>query len=115
MIENTIQKDLKLPKCDKKALGRFILSFLLPNIVFLIVCFFLSAVRPLVSIDYLIPCVLLSFNNRFIRIIGVLSYIIAMLIDAYMIIIQFFQFVDIAMLRDLIPFMFNAPKEYIFS
>ncbi|MBR2252080.1 MAG: hypothetical protein IJ881_06735, partial [Neisseriaceae bacterium] len=37
-----------------------------------------------------------------------------MLIDAYMIIVQFFQFIDIAILRDLIPFMFSGPKIYIF-
>ena len=114
MNENILKKDFQLPKCDKKALGRFVLSFLLPNIVFLCVCFFLSAVRPLISIDYLIPCLLLSFNNRFIRIIGALSYIMVMLIDAYMIIVQFFQFIDIAILRDLIPFMFSGPKIYIF-
>ena len=114
MSKNILKKDFQLPKCDKKALGRFILSFLLPNIVFLIACFFLSAVRPIISIDYLIPCLLLSFKNRFIRIVGVFSYITAMLIDAYMIIIQFFQFLDIAILKDLIPFMFDGPKIYIF-
>ena len=114
MSENILKKDFKLPNCDKKALGRFILSFLLPNIVFLITCFFLSAARPLINIDYIFPCLLLAFNNKFIRITGVLLYIVVILSDAFTIITQFFQFLDLAALRDFLPFVFDAPKEYIF-
>lgn len=114
MASDILKKDFQLPKCDKKALGRFILSFLLPNIVFLIVCFFLSAARPLINIDYIFPCLLLAFNNKFIRITGVLLYIVVILSDAFTIITQFFQFLDLAALRDFLPFVFDAPKEYIF-
>ncbi|MBR7002455.1 MAG: sulfatase-like hydrolase/transferase, partial [Neisseriaceae bacterium] len=112
--ENIFKKDFKLPKCDKKALGRFMLSFLLPNMVFLMVCFFLSAVRPLINIDYIFPCLLLAFNNKFIRITGIVLYIAVILADAYTLITQFFQFLDFAALRDFLPFVFDAPKEYIF-
>ena len=114
MASDILKKDFQLPKCDKKALGRFILSFLLPNIVFLIVCFFLSAARPLINIDYIFPCLLLAFNNKFIRITGVILYIGVILSDAFTIITQFFQFLDLAALRDFLPFVFDAPKEYIF-
>ena len=114
MSENILKKDFQLPKCDKKALGRFILSFLLPNIVFLIACFFLSAARPLINIDYIFPCLLLVFNNKFIRITGVILYVGVILLDAFTIITQFFQFLDLAALRDFLPFVFDAPKEYIF-
>ncbi|MBO4576164.1 MAG: hypothetical protein J5680_03540, partial [Neisseriaceae bacterium] len=114
MNENILKKDFQLPKCDKKALGRFVLSFLLPNIVFVIVCFFLSAARPLINIDYIFPCLLLAFNHKFIRITGVVLYIAVILSDAFTIITQFFQFLDLAALRDFIPFVFDAPKEYIF-
>ena len=112
--DNILKKDFQLPKCDKKALGRFVLSFLLPNMVFVVVCFFLSAVRPLINIDYIFPCLLLAFNHKFIRILGVVLYIVAILADTYTIITQFFQFLDLASLRDFLPFLFNAPKEYIF-
>lgn len=114
MNENILKKDFQLPKCDKKALGRFVLSFLLPNIVFLLACFFLSAARPLINIDYIFPCLLLVFNHKLVRIIGVVLYVTAILADAYTIITQFFQFLDLAALRDFIPFVFDAPKEYIF-
>ena len=114
MASDILKKDFQLPKCDKKALGRFILSFLLPNIVFLIVCFFLSAARPLINIDYIFPCLLLVFNNKFIRITGVILYVGVILLDAFTIITQFFQFLDLAALRDFLPFVFDAPKEYIF-
>ena len=114
MNENILKKDFQLPKCDKKALGRFVLSFLLPNIVFLIVCFFLSAARPLINMDYIFPCLLLAFNNKFIRITGVILYVGVILSDAFTIITQFFQFLDLAALRDFLPFVFDAPKEYIF-
>ena len=114
MNENILKKDFHLPKCDKKALGHFVLSFLLPNIVFVIVCFFLSAARPLINIDYIFPCLLLAFNHKFIRITGVVLYIAVILSDAFTIITQFFQFLDLAALRDFIPFVFDAPKEYIF-
>ncbi|MBR6026208.1 MAG: sulfatase-like hydrolase/transferase [Neisseriaceae bacterium] len=114
MNENILKKEFQLPKCDKKALGRFILSFLIPNIVFLLVCFFLSATRPVINIDYIFPCLLLAFNNKVIRITGVLSYVVTILIEAYMIIVQFFHFLDLAALRDFIPFVFDAPSEYIF-
>lgn len=114
MVSDILKKDFQLPKCDKKALGRFILSFLLPNIVFLITCFFLSAARPLINIDYIFPCLLLAFNNKFIRITGVILYVGVILLDAFTIITQFFQFLDLAALRDFLPFVFDAPKEYIF-
>ena len=114
MNENILKKDFQLPKCDKKALGRVVLSFFLPNIVFLIVCFFLSAARPLINIDYIFPCLLLAFNNKFIRITGVILYVGVILSDAFTIITQFFQFLDLAALRDFLPFVFDAPKEYIF-
>lgn len=114
MASDILKKDFQLPKCDKKTLGRFILSFLLPNIVFLITCFFLSAARPLINIDYIFPCLLLAFNNKFIRITGVILYVGVILLDAFTIITQFFQFLDLAALRDFLPFVFDAPKEYIF-
>ena len=114
MSENILKKDFQLPQCDKKALGRFVLSFLLPNIVFLVVCFFLSAARPLINIDYIFPCLLLAFHNRGIRIVGVVLYIGVILLDAFTIITQFFQFLDLAALRDFLPFVLDAPKEYIF-
>ena len=114
MIENILKKDLKLPECDKKTLGRFILSFLIPNIFFLLTCFFLSATRPIINIDYIFPCLLLAFNNRFVIVVGFLMYVLMIFIEAYIIMIQFFNFLDLAALRDFLPFMFDAPKEYIF-
>lgn len=114
MNENILKKDFQLPKCDKKALGRFVLSFFLPNIVFLLACFFLSATRPLINIDYIFPCLLLSFNNIFARIIGFVIYVLMIFIEAYIIMVQFFNFLDLGGLRDFLPFIFDAPKEYIF-
>ena len=114
MASDILKKDFQFPKCDKKSLGKFILSFLLPNIVFLIACYFLSAVRSLINIDYIFPCLLLAFNNKFIRITGVILYVGVILLDAFTIITQFFQFLDLAALRDFLPFVFDAPKEYIF-
>ena len=114
MNENILKKEFQLPKCDKKALGRFILSFLIPNIVFLLVCFFLSATRPIINIDYIFTCLLLVFNNRFAIVVGFIIYVLMMFIEAYIIIVQFFNFFDLAGLRDFLPFMFDAPQEYIF-
>lgn len=113
MTADILKRDFQFPKCDKKTLWRFILSFILPNIVFLVVCFFLAAARPLINIDYILPCLLLTFKNKFIRILGVLSYIIVILLEAFTIISQFFNFLDLAALRDFIPFAFDAPVEYM--
>lgn len=114
MNHGMLKKEFNLPKCDKMALGRFALSFLLPNIVFLTACFFLSAAHPLINIDYMLPCLLLAFNQKLIRIAGVLLYAMAILADAFTVITQFFHFLDLAALRDFLPFAFDAPKEYIF-
>ena len=101
------------PPCDGKLLFKFILSFLLPNIIFFGIAYYLHATRLIINIDYILPCVLLLFHNRFIRIVGVVILVLLMLIETHLLLLKFFPFLDIAMLMDLLPFIFIGPTSYL--
>ncbi|MBP3221169.1 MAG: sulfatase-like hydrolase/transferase [Neisseriaceae bacterium] len=101
------------PPCDGKLLFKFILSFLLPNIIFFGIAYYLNATRLIINIDYIIPCVLLLFRNRLIRISGIVILLVFMLIETHLLLLKFFPFLDIAMAIDLLPFIFIGPKLYL--
>lgn len=101
------------PLCNGKLLFQFILSFLLPNIIFFAMAYYLHATRLIINIDYILPCLLLLFQNRFIRVLGVVILVLLMLIETHLLLLKFFPFLDIAMLMDLLPFIFIGPKLYL--
>lgn len=113
MASDILKKDFQLPKCDKKALGRFILSFLLPNIVFFCIAYYLNINRLMINIDYIIPCLLLLSHNCLIRTFGVVLFIILMLIETHLLVLKFFPFLNIFMVKDLLPFIFIGPTMYL--
>ena len=101
------------PLCDWKLLFQFILSFLLPNIVFFGIAYYLHATRLIINIDYILPCLLLLFHNRLIRSLGIILFIVLMLVETHLLLLKFFPFLDFAMIRDLFPFIFIGPKQYL--
>ena len=62
-----LSNERTFPPCDGKLLFKFILSFLLPNIIFFGIAHYLHATRLIINVDYILPCVLLLFHYRFIR------------------------------------------------
>ncbi|MBR3482741.1 MAG: sulfatase-like hydrolase/transferase [Neisseriaceae bacterium] len=108
-----LSNERTFPPCDGKLLSKFILSFLLPNIIFFGMAYYLHATRLIINIDYILPCLLLLFRNRFIRILGVLVFIALMLIETHLLLLKFFPFLDVAMIMDLLPFVFIGPKLYL--
>ncbi|MBR6026209.1 MAG: sulfatase-like hydrolase/transferase [Neisseriaceae bacterium] len=102
------------PPCYWKLLFQFILSFLLSNIFFFGIAYYLHATRLLINIDYIIPCLLLLFSNLFIRIFGIIVLILLMLIEIHLLLLKFFPFLNFAMIYDLFPFVFIGPKYYLF-
>ena len=101
------------PLCNGKLLFQFILSFLLPNIIFFGMAYYLHATRLIINIDYILPCLLLLFHNRFIRSLGIVILILLMLIETHLLLLKFFPFLDISMAIDLLPFIFIGPKLYL--
>ena len=101
------------PPCDWKLLFQFILSFLLPNIVFFGIAYYLHATRLIINIDYILPCLLLLFHNRLIRSFGVILFIVLMLIETHLLVLKFFPFLNIFMIKDLLPFILIGPTEYL--
>lgn len=101
------------PEFNSKAFGKFVLAFLLPNILFFIIAYYIHATRLIINIDYIFPCALLLFGNKFIRLLGVILLVFLMLLESQFLLLKFFPFLDIHKLIDLLPFIFIGPREYL--
>jgi len=93
--------------------SKIILIIFIPNFIFLLVAFFTVTSRPLINIDYLIALLFLFSPWKLMRLSGVVLFILAMLFDTVMFIIQIFPFMDFAAIRYLSSFISIAPKNYL--
>ena len=92
---------------------KIIFIIFIPNFVFLSIAFFTATSRPLINIDYLITLLLLFLPWKLMRLSGIVLFILAMLFDTLMFVIQIFPFMDFAAIRYLSSFVSIAPKNYL--
>lgn len=108
-----LTKDYKLPKPNYKTLALTLPFLILPNLFFLVGAYFVGLARPLINIDYFVACLLFAMPNRFLKWLGISTFILATLIDVMMLSMQLFPFLDISAMLSLAPFLVNAPLRYM--
>lgn len=86
---------------------------LLPNIVFLLGAYLIGIARPIINIDYFWACLLWVMPYRALRYVGIIVFLITSIIDATMMAMQLFPFLDFATAMSLAPFLLNAPVRYL--
>lgn len=84
----------------------------LPNVFFLMAAYFMGLARPLVNVDYFLACLLLVLPFRVTKWVGVLVFVLMACLDAAMLAMQLFPFLDLAAVWSLAPFLVNAPVRY---
>lgn len=102
------------PHLKPRELWNLVLCLILPNIFFLLLAWYTQTSRPLINFDYLLALFLLLLPWTWVRIIGAFGFLIAMLFDTIMLIIQIFPFMDLAAIRYLAGFITQAPTHYLF-
>ncbi|OBX59609.1 sulfatase-like hydrolase/transferase [Moraxella lacunata] len=100
-------------RLDWYGLGLAFIFVLLPNVLFLLGAYLTGIARPLINVDYLPVCVLWALPYRVAKWLGVFAFIIVALIDAMMMAMQLFPFLDVAAAISLAPFLVNAPARYM--
>lgn len=111
-LKDLLNKKVQLNISGIEILKSF-LFLLIPNFFFLIICYFANLARPLINIDYLIPTILILIPNRYIKIIGGISFCFFIALDAIMLTLQIFPFFKIAEIIYFIPFIFDGPLRYL--
>lgn len=93
---------------------RFLLLWLvLPNVFFLSLAWLNNLSRPLLNTDYLFGLLLLLLPYTTTRTIAIISLLLAALLDAWMLGIQVFPFLDVSAMVYLAPFIATAPTRYV--
>ncbi|WP_374855076.1 sulfatase-like hydrolase/transferase [Acinetobacter indicus] len=103
------------PNIKLHELLNLVLYLVFPNLFFLLLAFYTETSRPLINFDYLVVLFLLVLPWTWVRIIGGIGLVIAIVIDILMLIIQIFPFVDLSAILYLVDFIPIAPKKYIFG
>lgn len=111
-LPNWLTHDYKL-KPDYRALVWALIFVLLPNLVFLLGAYFTGLARPIINIDYFWVCLLWVMPYRALRYLGVLLFLGLAIMDAAMMAMQLFPFLDMAAAVSLAPFLLNAPVRYM--
>lgn len=106
-----LNKNYPTPKLGE--ILQLAMCILLPNVIFLAVAFYTATSRPLMNIDYLVALLFLLLPWKVCRIVGGGVFIVAMLFDALMLVIQIFPFMDLAAVHYLLTFASIAPINYI--
>lgn len=99
-------------KIHSKTFFAVILCIFVPNLIFLLFAFFTHTSRPLINSDYLLSLFFLIIPNKISRLLGIISLIIAIFIDALALTVQIFPFLDIDGVIYLSTFIFTAPLIY---
>lgn len=98
---------------DRRHLSLALVFVLLPNVAFLLGAYLTGIARPLVNVDYFLVCLLWMLPHRLARWVGTVAFVLTTLIDAMMMAMQLFPFLDIATAMSLAPFLINAPTRYL--
>lgn len=89
------------------------LFYLLPNIFFLLICYWTGDDRPLINIDYLFPLLCFTFKNRVIKVLGVILFIAFFGVDVLLIVLQHFPNLHLRDMLYLLSFLFSGPKMFL--
>lgn len=90
------------------------IAFILaPNVVFWIFCYIGGVARPIINEDYLWVTALWVFPYRWAKFLAGMAWVILLIFDTLMIIMQWFPFMDLTVARYLLPFITTAPTRYI--
>lgn len=111
-LPNWLTYDYKI-RPDWRGLCLALIFVLLPNVLFLFGAYFIGIARPLINVDYLWACALWALPYRLAKWAGVCAFVLVVLIDAMMMAMQLFPFLDIAAAISLAPFLVNAPARYM--
>ncbi len=114
MVKHNAWYRQQYPNMKLRELLNLVFYIALPNIFFLLLAFYTQTSRPLINFDYLVALFLLLLPYTWVRIIGAFGFLIAMLFDVLMLIIQIFPFIDFAAIRYLAAFIPQAPAHYLF-
>ena len=96
-----------------KEIIQIFLCISFPNLIFLTVAWYTATSRPLLNIDYLLSLLFLLIPWKGSRLLGCVLFIIALLFDGVMLIIQIFPFMNLAAIRYLLSFVSIAPTDYL--
>lgn len=91
----------------------FLLLLILPNSVFLIATCWLGDDRPIVNIDYLLPLICFVANKKFIKVMGVVFFILVFFIDILLIVLQHFPSFNFKDSFFLLSFIFLGLKKFL--
>lgn len=109
---NWLTRDYQI-RPDYRSLGLALIFVLLSNVLFLVGAYLTGIARPIINVDYLAVCILWAIPHRLAKWVGTLSFVVAVLIDAMMMAMQLFPFLDISAAISLAPFLVNAPLRYM--
>lgn len=100
----------------KKDIIKVILAgFIIPNLAFWVVDYFLDFNRAVINIDYLIPLLLMTLLPlRFANLISFFVFFVVFSIDILLVVLQFFPFIKLADIVYLSGFLFTGPITYRF-
>lgn len=100
----------------KKDIIKVILAgFIIPNLAFWVVDYFLDFNRAVINIDYLIPLLLMTLLPlRFANLISFFVFFVVFSIDLLLVVLQFFPFIKLADIVYLSGFLFTGPITYRF-
>lgn len=101
-----------LPPFSPKAFAYALLLFFLPNLLFLAVAAYVSAARPLVNLDYIVPALLLLLPWKPAHLTAAPVYWLCVAGDMLMLVMQWFPFMDLDGVVYLAPFILSAPLPY---
>lgn len=115
-IQALLQKDYQIPKFHKPSAKEWLnllLFIFAPNILFLILAWYTNTARPILNWDYLWVGILWFMPYRILRFSGSLIFVLTILLDCLMLLIQIFPFLDISAIQYFLPFLGVAPKSYL--
>lgn len=108
-----LKKDYKINwRTLGKGLGVSLLFCLLPNVLAWLGAYWVGVARPIINVDYVSSALLFAMPFRPMRYLGMIALVVAIMIDAMMMAMQLFPFLNIRAALSLAPFLVNAPTRY---
>lgn len=91
----------------------FLICAVLPNSLFILVCYSTHTLRPWLNLDYVVVAVLFCLPWLWVRILATALLLYTFLIDCLLITVQLFPIQNISASTHLLPFIWQAPLEYL--
>lgn len=102
-----------LPSCSYRDVLFLLTFFIVPNLFFLGIAWFTHTSRPLFNLDYFLVGILFFLPKWLGRILGSITFALAVIFDCLMLIVQIFPFLDVHAIRYFLPFIHTAPTPYL--